>query len=122
MSAPDIELIAETELISEGYKFAKKLAGKIVSLFRLMKQLLSNQKHYDWGLRALKTILKSSGQLVQQEIKKGVKLTYEAEALLLIKSIRVNTISKLTYSDNQKYEFLQADMFPGIQSEDIAYE
>jgi dynein heavy chain 2 len=65
MSAPDIELIAETELISEGYKNAKKLAGKIVSLFRLMKQLLSNQKHYDWGLRALKTILKSSGQLVQ---------------------------------------------------------
>jgi len=47
MSAPDIELIAETELISEGYKNAKKLAGKIVSLFRLMKPLLSNQKHYD---------------------------------------------------------------------------
>jgi dynein heavy chain 2 len=51
-----------------------------------------------------------------------VKLSYEAEALLLIKSIRVNTISKLTYSDSKKYEYLQADMFPGIKSEDIAYE
>jgi dynein heavy chain 2 len=40
----------------------------------------------------------------------------------LIKSIRVNTISKLTYSDSQKYEYLQADMFPGIKSQDIIYE
>jgi len=41
MSAPDLEIIAETELYSEGFKHAKKLAGKIVSLFRLMKQLLT---------------------------------------------------------------------------------
>lgn len=41
---------------------------------------------------------------------------------MLIKSIRVNTISKLTYTDSRKYEYLQADMFPGIKSEDIAYE
>jgi len=40
----------------------------------------------------------------------------------LIKSIRVNTISKLTYSDSKKYEYLQTDMFPGIKSQDIAYE
>jgi len=122
MSAPDIELIAETLLFSEGYKHAKKLSAKIVSLFRLSQQLLSSQQHYDWGLRALKTILNTGGQLIQNEIKKGVKLDYEAEALLLIKSIRVNTISKLTYSDSKKYDFLQADMFPGIKSEDIAYE
>jgi dynein heavy chain 2 len=49
-------------------------------------------------------------------------LEYEQEALLLIKSIRVNTISKLTYSDSYKYEFLQQDMFPGIKSQDIDYE
>ena len=41
---------------------------------------------------------------------------------MLIKSIRVNTISKLTYTDSKKYEFLQEDMFPGIKSEDIVYE
>ena len=43
MAAPDIELIAETMLFSEGFKFAKKLAVKIVSLFRLCDQLLSTQ-------------------------------------------------------------------------------
>jgi dynein heavy chain 2 len=122
MSAPDNELIAETLLFSEGFKHAKQLAAKIVSLFRLTKQLLSAQQHYDWGLRALKTVLNTGGQLIQRELKKGRKLDFAAEALLLIKSIRVNTISKLTYSDSKKYEYLQADMFPGIKSEDIAYE
>lgn len=31
-------------------------------------------------------------------------------------------MSKLTYADAFKYEALQADMFPGIKSENIAYE
>lgn len=41
-------------------------------------------------------------------------MEYQAEALLLIKSVRVNTLSKLTYSDSRRYEHLQTDMFPGI--------
>jgi dynein heavy chain 2 len=49
-------------------------------------------------------------------------LTYDAEALILIKSIRVNTISKLTFDDSSLYEALQNDMFPGIKAEDIAME
>ena len=84
--------------------------------------MLSNQRHYDWGLRAIKTILNTGGQLLQIEKKKGIKLDYEAEALLLIKATRVNTISKLTFSDAYKYEFLQQDMFPGIKSKDIDYD
>ena len=59
---------------------------------------------------------------MQQEIKKGRRLSYEDEALLLIKAIRVNTMSKLTYNDAIKFEALQADMFPGITSADIEYE
>lgn len=100
MSAPNFELIAESTFISEGFQYATKLANKLVSLFSLCKQLLSYQQHYDWGLRALKTIINTSGQLLQVELKKGRKLDFDAEALFLIKSIRVNTISKLTFSDS----------------------
>ena len=75
MSVPDNELIAEVLLFSEGFKTAKVLAKKIVSVFNLSKQLLSPQQHYDWGLRALKTILTVGGQLIQEERKKGNKLT-----------------------------------------------
>jgi len=122
MSAPDIELIPETMLFSEGFKHATKLSTKLVGLFKLCGQLLSAQQHYDWKLRAQKPIFVTGGTLIQQELKKGRKLKYEDEALILIKSIRVNTISKLTYSDAKKYEALQSDIFPGINSADIAYE
>ena len=60
--------------------------------------------------------------MIQEERRKGRKLAYEDEALILIKAIRVNTISKMTYDDAIKYEALQADMFPGITSADVDYE
>lgn len=41
MSAPDFDLIAEVLLFAEGFMHAKVLAVKIVSLFKLCKQLLS---------------------------------------------------------------------------------
>ena len=43
MSAPDIEMIAEVTLFSEGFKEAKRLSTKIVSLFKLCGQLLTPQ-------------------------------------------------------------------------------
>ena len=52
MSAPDIELIAEVTLFAEGFREAKRLSTKIVSLFKLCGQLLTKQQHYDWALRA----------------------------------------------------------------------
>ena len=121
MSAPDIEQIAEVLLFAEGFKEAKKLSTKIVSLFKLCKQLLSTQRHYDWELRAQKTIFNTAGPLIQQELKKGRNLKYEDEAQIFIKAMRVNTMSKLTYNDTIKYEALQADMFPKISSADIDY-
>ena len=32
-----------------------------MATFNLSKEMLSPQQHYDWGLRALKTVLKGSG-------------------------------------------------------------
>lgn len=40
----------------------------------------------------------------------------------MIKTIRINTMSKLTYADSIKFEGILADMFPGVKSEDISYE
>jgi dynein heavy chain 2 len=117
MSIPDNELIAEVLLYSEGFKNAKDLAKKIVQIFLLSKQLLSQQQHYDWGLRALKTILTVSGELMQQsQASDG-----NQEAVLLIKAIRINTMSKLTYSDGKKFEKLLNDVFPGVECLDIQY-
>ena len=61
MSKPDNEMIAEVMMYSEGFVTAKQLAVKLVAVFQLSRQLLSPQQHYDWGLRALKTILRVGG-------------------------------------------------------------
>ena len=36
-----------------------------VFVFGLFRELLSQQQHYDWGLRALKTVLRGCGNLLQ---------------------------------------------------------
>jgi len=122
MSVPDNDLIAEILLFAEGFKSAKELSQKVVSLFSLCKQLLSYQQHYDWGLRALKTVLTVGGNLIQENKKQKKTIDDKIEAALLIKAIRINTLSKLTFADSNKFLGLLGDMFPGISSEDIAYE
>ena len=63
MMVPDSELIAEIILQSEGFTEAKVLAKKITTLYALMIQQLSKQDHYDFGLRAIKSILVKAGAL-----------------------------------------------------------
>jgi dynein heavy chain 2 len=91
-------------LYAEGFKFAKIVGRKLVEIFNLSRQLLSPQRHYDWGLRALKTILGHAGQLVSKERKetKG-ELTLETETKLIIGALRINTLSKLTFADTSRY-------------------
>eukprot|EP00757_Euglenozoa_sp_SAG-D1_P004709 gene4709-15029_t len=63
MVAPDREKIAEVMLFAQGFTTAKNLAKKIVPLFQLYRDQLSDQQHYDFGLRALKSVLVSGGNL-----------------------------------------------------------
>ena len=39
--------------------------NKFVTILSLNRELLSQQQHYDWGLRALKTVLRGCGNLLQ---------------------------------------------------------
>jgi len=123
MSVPDNELIAEVMMFSEGFMSAKILAQKVVSLFLLSRQLLSSQQHYDWGLRALKPILTLAGRLLQ-EGKHGITeaLTDIEESVILLKAVRMNTLSKLTFADSRRFQDLCLDLFPGVNVKDIEYK
>ena len=61
MMLPEIANICEIMLQSEGFKYGKLLSVKIKTLFNLMMQQLSKQDHYDFGLRAIKSVLNCAG-------------------------------------------------------------
>ncbi|XP_053400577.1 cytoplasmic dynein 2 heavy chain 1-like [Mercenaria mercenaria] len=123
MSKPDNEQIGEVILFSEGFKQAKSLGRKLVAIFNLSRELLSPQQHYDWGLRALKTVLRGCGNLLQMKKKaESGKIDGGMEAKLVVQALRINTISKLTFSDSVRFDALVRDVFPNIEFKDIEYE
>uniref|UniRef100_A0A8C5JYE8 Dynein, axonemal, heavy chain 10 n=1 Tax=Jaculus jaculus TaxID=51337 RepID=A0A8C5JYE8_JACJA len=60
---PDLQQICEIMLFSEGFLGAKTLAKKMTVLYKLAREQLSKQHHYDFGLRALKSVLVMAGEL-----------------------------------------------------------
>lgn len=73
---------------------------------------MSSQKHYDWGLRALKTVIggcKTAMKSIQSLPEDDVD-----EAALVVQVVRLNTLSKLTFNDAQRFDQLIKDTFPNV--------
>ena len=70
-----------------------------MALFGLAQQLLSRQQHYDWGLRALKTCLAIAGKLLREHRSSGKQVPQLQETELVIRSVQLATLPKLTFED-----------------------
>ncbi len=97
-----------------------RILFKSLSKFR---ELLTPQQHYDWGLRALKTVLKGCGDLLQSSRKSDSSGVDESkESTLVVQALRLNTLSKLTFSDSKRFDALVRDVFPGVELHGIIFE
>ncbi|KAK9240220.1 dynein heavy chain, N-terminal region 1-domain-containing protein [Lipomyces kononenkoae] len=117
MSRPDKELIAEVILYAQGFVAARDLSMKIVPLFEDMVARLSRQPHYDFGLRALKSALVTSGELKRRQT---LNLDYDSSRLrnedeMVLQSIHESIAPKLVGEDSQIFVQLEEDAFPGIK-------
>ncbi|KAF5303585.1 hypothetical protein FQR65_LT08186 [Abscondita terminalis] len=122
MSHPDQEQIATTLLYCDGYKHASLISQKLVEIFTSARKLLSSQQHYDWGLRSIKAVLSSCGQTIKNFYKSGANVDCETELQLAVTSLRVDTLSKLTYGDRIKFNALIQDVFPKTAVENFGEE
>uniref|UniRef100_A0A8C5V6J6 Dynein axonemal heavy chain 2 n=1 Tax=Microcebus murinus TaxID=30608 RepID=A0A8C5V6J6_MICMU len=108
MVVPDSTLIAEIILFGEGFGNCKILAKKVYTLYSLAVQQLSRQDHYDFGLRALTSLLRYSGK------KRRLQPDLTDEEVLLL-SMRDMNIAKLTSVDVPLFNAIVQDLFPSIE-------
>ncbi|XP_032136134.1 dynein heavy chain 9, axonemal isoform X1 [Sapajus apella] len=107
MVVPDFELICEIMLVAEGFIEARSLARKFITLYQLCKELLSKQDHYDWGLRAIKSVLVVAGSLKRGDPDRP-------EDQVLMRSLRDFNIPKIVTDDMPIFMGLIGDLFPAL--------
>ncbi|KAI9745692.1 MAG: Dynein heavy chain, cytoplasmic [Claussenomyces sp. TS43310] len=118
MSKPDKELIAEVMLYSQGFSQAKQLSKQTVPFFDRCSGKLSKQAHYDFGLRALKSVLVSSGGLKRARLTTSGGVLgpeTEVEPQIIVQSIRETIAPKLIKSDVDLMLSIENESFPGVE-------
>ncbi|AAS51484.1 ACR258Wp [Eremothecium gossypii ATCC 10895] len=106
MMKPDALVIAEVILTILGLENPRVLAEKIVSLFKLLNDKTTSQKHYDFGLRALKSVLRNCLTILRST-------TDLDSTQVLLRSLNEMVVPKLISVDEAVYEEAIADFFPG---------
>ena len=107
MCVPDLRLISEIMLVAQGFLEARPLSKKFITLYKLCKELLSKQDHYDWGLRAIKSVLVVAGTLKRSDRERP-------EEQVLMRALRDFNLPKIVSEDSPVFLGLISDLFPNL--------
>eukprot|EP00756_Hemistasia_phaeocysticola_P003201 Hpha_TRINITY_DN12121_c2_g2::TRINITY_DN12121_c2_g2_i1::g.81783::m.81783/K10408/DNAH; dynein heavy chain, axonemal len=123
MMVPDRKSIMKVKLAAAGYGSNEPLCEKFYQLYQICEQQLSKQRHYDFGLRNILSVLRSSGERLRKEMRarggigspaspRGEDQQHVEERLFMRTLLDMN-LSKLVKEDVSLFNDLLRDMFPG---------
>ncbi len=106
-TAPDAALIAEVSLFAMGFSRARDLARRIVETYRLCSEQLSYQTHYEYGMRAVKTVIDAIARFKNSHPGHG------EEEIVHRVMLDVNQ-AKFVASDLPAFKGIVDDLFAGV--------
>ena len=115
MMIPNYGLIAEIMLFSKGFIHAKPLSNKMTKLYKLASDQLSQQRHYDFGMRAVKSVLVMAGMLRRQ-------FPEQSEEVVLIRSMRDANVPKFLKDDLPLFNAIISDLFPKTELPPVKHD
>lgn len=145
MTQPDFLMIAQISLYSFGFRLAKTLSFRIITVFKLCDEQLSTQDHYEFGLRTLKSVLIAASNLrarahadskvpmslirrftansaSHEALVNSGKITDDKTALapdvelsIIVRSLFMCNKPKLVDQDEEIFKNILEDVFPGVK-------